>query len=87
MTDIPNVRAIRADEGRRLAITWTGGSESVVDVTDHLAEYAVFATLRADDDHFRKVEIGEWGWCVRWSDEMEISADTLWRMSVAQGAV
>jgi len=84
--DIPNIRAVRADQGQRLAITWKGGAESVVDVSGHLAEYAVFAPLRQDDELFRTVEVGEWGWCVHWSDDMEISADTLWRLTLEQGA-
>jgi len=86
VTDIPSIRAVRADEGRLLAITWKGGAESVVDVSNHLAEYAVFAPLRRDDELFRKAEVGEWGWCVHWSDDMEVSADTLWRLTLEQGA-
>ncbi len=86
MTDTPNIRAVWADQGRRLAITWKGGAESVVDVSGHLAEYAVFAPLRQDDELFRTVEVDEWGWSVHWSDDMEISADTLWRLTLEQGA-
>jgi len=84
--DTPNVRAVRADKDHRLVITWKGGAESAVDVPRHLAEYAIFAPLRSDDDQFRKVEVGEWGWCVHWSDDMEISSDTLWRLGLEQGA-
>jgi len=86
VTDTPNIRAVWADQGRRLAITWKGGAESVVDVSGHLAEYSVFAPLRQDDELFRTVEVGEWGWSVHWSDDMEISADTLWRLTLEQGA-
>ena len=86
MTDIPNIRAVCADQGRRLLITWKGGAESVVDVSGHLAEYAVFTPLRQDDALFRTVAVGEWGWCVHWSDDMEISSDTLWRIALEQGA-
>ena len=86
MTDIRNIRAVCADQGRRLLITWKGDAESVVDVSGHLAEYAVFAPLRRDDALFRTVAVGEWGWCVHWSDDMEISADTLWRLTLEQGA-
>jgi hypothetical protein len=39
-----------------------------------------------DDDLFRKVQVGEWGWCVHWSDDLEISSDTLWRLAVEQGS-
>ena len=86
MTDTPNIRAAYVDQGRRLLITWKGGAESVVDVSGHLAEYAVFKPLRQDDALFRTVAVGEWGWCVHWSDDMEISADTLWRLTLEQGA-
>src|SRR6516165_10693210 len=84
--DAPNVRAVQAAKDRRLLVTWKGGAESVVDVSRHLAEYAVFAPLRSDDDLFRKVQVGEWGWCVHWSDDLEISSDTLWRLAVEQGS-
>jgi hypothetical protein len=51
-----------------------------------LADYAVFAPLRADDSLFGAVEVGEWGWCVHWSEDLEISSDTLWRLALEQGA-
>jgi Protein of unknown function (DUF2442)/Helix-turn-helix domain len=84
--DTPNIRAVRADKDCCIVITWKGGAESVVDVSRHLAQYAIFAPLRSDGDLFRKVEVGEWGWSVHWSDDMEISSDTLWRLALEQGA-
>ena len=62
-SDKPNIRAVRADKDRRLVIRWRGGAESVVDVSQHIAEYAIFVPLRSDHDAFDKVEVGEWGWC------------------------
>ena len=67
-------------------ITWRGGAESVVDVSELLGEYAIFAPLRSDDGLFRAVEVGEWGWCVHWTNDMELSSDSLWRLSLEQGA-
>src|SRR6266446_1198534 len=84
--DTPNIRGVRADKDCCIVITWKGGAESVVDVSRHLAQYAIFAPLRSDDDLFRKVEVGEWGWSVHWSDDMEISSGTLWRLALEQGA-
>jgi len=84
--DTPNIRAVHADKDRHLVIIWKGGVESVVDLSQHLAEYAIFAPLRSDDELFRKIEVGEWGWCIHWSDDMEISSDTLWRIALEQGA-
>jgi uncharacterized protein DUF2442 len=80
----PNIRAVETAEDRRLLVTWKGGAGSVVDVTHHLAEYAIFAPLRSDDA-FRKAQVGDWGWCVHWSDDLEISSDTLWRLALEQG--
>jgi hypothetical protein len=82
----PNIRAVSADGDRALLITWRGGAESRVDLREHLATYAIFAALRADDDLFRRVTVGEWGWCIAWSDDMQISSDTLWRLALEQGA-
>jgi helix-turn-helix protein len=42
--------------------------------------------LRDDDDLFCKVSVGEWGWCAHWSDDLEISSDTLWRFALEQGS-
>ena len=82
----PNIRSIRRDGDRRLVITWKGGAESIVDVSKLLADYAVFAPLRDDDDLFNKVTVGEWGWCAHWSDDLEISSDALWRLALEQGS-
>jgi Protein of unknown function (DUF2442) len=82
----PNIRSVRADCGRSLTITWKGGAEAVVDVAHHLAGYAIFAPLRTDDALFRNVGIGEWGWSIHWSDDMEMSSDTLWRLALEQGS-
>jgi len=86
VSEPPNIKAVRPSDNRSLAVSWRGGAESIVDVGEFLAEYAVFAPLRGDDELFRSVEVGEWGWCIHWSDNMEISADTLWRLAVGQGA-
>jgi len=85
-TRAPNIKSVRPDHGRGIVVTWKGGAESTIDVSKHLADYAVFAPLRDDDDLFRTVAVGEWGWCIRWPDDMEISSDTLWRLALEQGS-
>lgn len=86
MSEAPNIRAVRAGDARSLIVTWRGGAESVVDLNDFLAEYAVFTPLRRDGELFQMATVGEWGWSVHWSDEIEISSDTLWRLALEQGA-
>ncbi len=82
----PNIRAVAAGGDRAVLITWRGGAESLVDLREYLATYAIFAALRADDDVFGQGAVGEWGWCIAWSDDMQISSDTLWRLALEQGA-
>ena|SRR5579883_392218 len=84
--EAPNIRAIRADKGRSVVITWKGGAESPVDLSRHIASYAALAPLRRNHDLFGKVATGEWGWCAHWTDELEISSDTLWRLALEQGS-
>jgi len=86
VTDAPNIKAVRADGKRSVVVQWRGGAESLVDLSAHLSDYEVFAPLRRDNRRFRAVDVGEWGWCLHWSDDMEISSDTLWRLAVQQGA-
>ena len=84
-TNTPNIRTVRAGQGRELLILWKGGAEGVVDVSDHLAAYSVFTPLRGNDAVFRAVTGGERGWSAHWTDDMEISSDTLWRLALEQG--
>jgi hypothetical protein len=87
MTDgAPNVMAVWPEKDWRVGVAWKGGGDNVVDLAEHLARYAVFRPLRSGACEFAGVEVGEWGWCIRWSDEMEIAADTLWRLALEQGA-
>jgi hypothetical protein len=84
-TDTPNIRGIRIGQRRELTVLWKGGVESLIDASDHLARYAVFAAL-SDDAAFRAASVGEWGWSVHWSGDMEVSSDTLWRSALEQAA-
>jgi hypothetical protein len=67
-------------------VSWKSGGESIVDLSDFLARFVVFLPLRDDDALFARVALGEWGWSIGWSDDREIAADTLWRLSLEQGA-
>ena len=82
----PNIKLVRPGDDRQLIIIWKGGAESVIDVGKYVSSFAALAPLRNDDDLFRKVKVGEWGWRAHWGDELEISSDTLWRLALEQGS-
>lgn len=86
MGALPNIRYVRPDVGRSVTVVWRGGAESVVDLSQFLGEFVVFEPLRDDDALFRTVILGEWGWCLHWTDDIEIAADTVWRLALQQGA-
>ena len=81
----PNIRGLQPEAGRRVSVLWRGGAESVVDLSDHLRKYTILAPLLADEELFAHVDVGEWGWSAHWSDDLEISSDTLWRLALEQG--
>jgi hypothetical protein len=66
-----------------LHVTWADRSCSIIDLSELVADLAVFAPLE-DPATFAKVEVDEWGWSVRWSDAIDLGADTLWRLSLEQ---
>jgi hypothetical protein len=83
----PNIKSIRAGQDRQLIIVWENGAESVIDVGEFIRTYKVFRPIRDNDEEFRKVSRDEWGWCAHWSNDMEISSETLWDLAVAQGGM
>jgi hypothetical protein len=83
--DAPNMRSVRAGNDWTLIVKWKNGAESTIDVRKYIATYAIFAPLRRNDDTFKKVSLGEWGWSAHWSDDMEIPSDLLWQFALEQG--
>ncbi|MFC5562061.1 DUF2442 domain-containing protein [Methylobacterium aerolatum] len=79
--DLPCIQAIRVGSGRNLVVTWANGLETTVDVGAHINTYAVFVPLRHDPDVFGAVSVGEDGWNAHWGEDLEIAADTLWRLA------
>jgi hypothetical protein len=70
-----------------LRITWDNATESEIDVSGLVETYRVYAPLRRSPDLFSKVRLGEHGTDVVWSDELDMSADTLWRLAQEQSGV
>lgn len=82
---IPRIEAVEA--GPRpltLHIRWTHGEDSVIDVAGMIQAFRLFTPLRADPKLFAAVKIGEHGTHVAWSDDMDMAANTLWRLAQEQ---
>ena len=67
-----------------LFLRWQDGSEGVVDVSGIIGTFRVYAPLRNSLELFQQVRLGEHGTDIAWSDEIDMAADTLWRLAQEQ---
>jgi|SRR5215831_3802878 len=77
-------RVAPGDQPYTLRIAWDNGDASIVDVSGLIATFRAYAPLRHSPEFFRQVRVGEYGTDVVWTDEVEMSADTLWRLAQEQ---
>lgn len=83
--NLPRIAAVLPDRAHFvLCVRWKDGSESKVDVSGLVDAFRVYAPLRDDRALFRQVRVGEHGTDVAWTDEIDMSADTLWRLAQEQ---
>ena len=67
-----------------LRVRWDRGNESLIDVSGMIENFRVYAPLRNSPELFRQVRVGEYGTDVVWPDEIDMAADTLWRLAQEQ---
>ena len=67
-----------------LELRWNTGDDTLVDVSGPVNSFRFYAPLRNNPALFRKVHVGEHGIDVVWTDELDMSNDTLWRLSQEQ---
>ena len=82
---LPRIVAVSA--GKKpltLRIGWNNDAENYVDVSGLIATYQVYAPLRRSTALFRSVRVGELGTDVVWNNEIDMSAQTLWRLAQEQ---
>jgi DNA-binding XRE family transcriptional regulator len=79
------IRAIAPAEGAfTLHVQWDDGDASLVDVSGQIETFRVYAPLRREPDLFRKVSLGEHGTDIVWPGDIDMAADTLWRLAQEQ---
>ena len=82
---LPRIVAVSAGERpNTLRIRWDRGGESLVDVSGLIETFRAYAPLRQSAELFRQVRVGEYGTDIVWSDELDMPADTLWRLAQEQ---
>jgi len=82
---LPRIVAVTLDKKPlTLRISWDKGGESLVDVSGLIATFRVYEPLRRSPKLFARARVGEYGADVVWSDDVDMSADTLWRLAQEQ---
>ena len=83
---LPRIVAVSADKKKpsTLRILWDKADESVVDVSGLIETFRVYEPLRRSPELFAQARLGEHGADVVWSDDIDMSADTLWRLAQEQ---
>ena len=82
---LPRIADVGPDKSPlTLRVRWQHGGESVVDVSGLVGAFRVYAPLCENRALFRRVHVGEHGTDVAWTDEIDMAADTLWRLAQEQ---
>ena len=85
---LPRIAAVSADrKPLTLRVRWENSDESRVDVSGLVERFRVFEPLRRSPELFGKVRVGEHGTDVVWMDDVDMAADTLWRLAQEQAGL
>ena len=76
----PRLKAVEALENYRIKLVWNNNQVSQVDLTEPIFTLKSLSVLQ-DRDFFKTVRLGEWGWSIVWSDEIDIGVESLYRRS------
>ena len=55
-----------------------------MDVSGLAGTFRVYEPLRRSPELFERVKVGDYGMDVYWTDEIDMAADTLWRLAQEQ---
>ena len=82
---LPRIQAVApGEQPMTLCVRWDNGVESLLDVSGMIQGIRVYQPLRSSLELFRQVRVGEHGTDIVWTDEIDMSADTLWRVAQEQ---
>lgn len=86
---LPRITAVTADKTGPLTlrVSWDKGGENRVDVSSLVGTFRAYEPLRHSPELFDRVRVGEHGTDVVWSDDIDMAADTLWRLAQEQAGV
>lgn len=79
----PLIASVEPVNDTTIRVSWRDGSITLIDLAQTIDELPGIAALK-DPQKFRDVAVGLWGHSVSWNEEIDMGADTLWRMAKEQ---
>ena len=85
---LPRIATV-SDDSRPLTlrIGWECGAASLVDGSGLVEAFRANAPLRDAPGLFAQVRVGEFGTDIVWNDDLDMSADSLWRLAQEQAGL
>lgn len=80
----PRIASVAAVAPFVLRVCWKNGQVDEIDVEGLISTYRVFKPLRQDPGLFSAVRAGEYDSDVIWTDQIDMSSSTLWRLANEQ---
>lgn len=86
--NLPKVVKVAADSKPfTLRVVWDNGEVRLVDVSGVIGSFRIYEPLRQSPELFSRVQVGEFGTDVIWTERIDMSADTLWRLAQEQSGM
>ncbi len=79
----PCILSVEAIAPTKLRLCWVDGGCADVDLAEPIHRLNALTSLR-DWKIFKQAKVGEWGWSVVWSEDVDLGVDSLWRMALEQ---
>lgn len=77
------IKEVVAELPATVVVTWVDGTAERIDLSEVIAGSAHLAPL-SDPALFAQVQVGEWGWDIQWTEDLDLSASQLWRWAGEQ---
>ncbi len=67
-----------------LHLRWDNGLDTNVDLSNFIDQFKLYQPLRLSPALFESVRLGDYGTDIVWTPDMDMSADSLWRLTQEQ---
>lgn len=78
------IESVTPYKDTRIKVSFSNGIIANINLSDFVSEFASLRPLLNDKELFSKATVGEWGWDIHWTNDIEIHVDTLWRLYLEQ---